>query len=72
VEYRTDRYGNVHVPVGKASFEVPALVANVKAVLDELVRAKPSVAKGRYLKRITLSSTMSPGVRIDPSVVESA
>jgi large subunit ribosomal protein L1 len=72
VEYRTDRYGNVHVPVGKASFEVPALVANVKAVLDELVRAKPSAAKGRYLKRITLSSTMSPGVRIDPSVVESA
>jgi large subunit ribosomal protein L1 len=58
--------------VGKASFEVPALVANVKAVLDELVRAKPSAAKGRYLKRITLSSTMSPGVRIDPSVVESA
>ena len=72
VEYRTDRYGNVHVPVGKASFEVPALVANVKAVLDELVRAKPSAAKGRYLKRITLSSTMSPGVRIDPSVVETA
>ncbi|MFZ9923833.1 MAG: 50S ribosomal protein L1, partial [Ilumatobacteraceae bacterium] len=72
VEYRTDRYGNVHVPVGKASFEVPALVANVKAVLDELVRAKPSAAKGRYLKRITLSSTMSPGVRIDPAVVESA
>jgi large subunit ribosomal protein L1 len=62
----------VHVPVGKASFEVPALVANVKAVLDELVRAKPSAAKGRYLKRITLSSTMSPGVRIDPAVVESA
>ena len=72
VEHRTDCYGNVHVPVGKASFEVPALVANVKAVLDELVRAKPSAAKGRYLKRITLSSTMSPGVRIDPAVVESA
>ena len=72
VEYRTDRYGNVHVPVGKASFEVPALVANVKAVLDELVRSKPAAAKGRYMKRITLSSTMSPGVRIDPSVVETA
>jgi len=72
VEYRTDRYGNVHVPVGKASFEVAALVANVKAVLDELVRSKPAAAKGQYLKRITISSTMSPGVRIDPSTVESA
>ncbi|MFM8957497.1 MAG: 50S ribosomal protein L1, partial [Actinomycetota bacterium] len=70
VEYRTDRYGNVHVPVGKASFDVPALVANVKAVLDELVRSKPAAAKGQYLKRITISSTMSPGVRIDPSAAE--
>jgi large subunit ribosomal protein L1 len=72
VEYRTDRYGNVHVPVGKASFEVAALVANVRAVLDELQRSRPAAAKGRYLKRITISSTMSPGVRIDPSVVETA
>jgi len=71
VEYRTDRFGNVHVPVGKASFEVAALVANVKAVLDELVRSKPAAAKGQYLKRITISSTMSPGVRIDPTVIES-
>jgi len=54
-----------------ASFEVDALVANVKAVLDELVRSKPAVAKGQYLKRITISSTMSPGVRINPTVVES-
>ncbi|MFM7083125.1 MAG: 50S ribosomal protein L1 [Actinomycetota bacterium] len=72
VEYRTDRFGNVHVPVGKASFEVAALVANVKAALDELVRSKPAAAKGQYLKRITISSTMSPGVRIDPSAVENA
>lgn len=72
VEYRTDRYGNVHVPVGKASFEVAALVANVKAVLDELVRSKPSAAKGQYLKRITISSTMSPGVRISPALVEAS
>ena len=72
VEYRTDRYGNVHVPVGKASFEVAALAANVQAVLDELQRSKPAAAKGRYLKRITISSTMSPGVRIDPSVVETS
>jgi len=70
VEYRTDRFGNVHVPVGKASFEVDALVVNAKAVLDELVRSKPAAAKGQYLKRITISSTMSPGVRIDPALVE--
>ena len=69
VEYRTDRYGNVHVPVGKASFEVPALVANVKAVLDELVRAKPATAKGKYLRKVVVSSTMGPGIKIDPNLV---
>jgi len=68
VEYRTDRYGNVHVPIGKVSFEVPALLENYFAVLDELMRAKPASAKGRYLKGIAASSTMGPGVRIDPSV----
>ena len=68
VEYRTDRYGNVHVPIGKVSFEVPALLENYLAVLDELNRAKPASAKGRYLKGIVASSTMGPGVRIDPSV----
>jgi large subunit ribosomal protein L1 len=67
VEYRTDRYGNVHVPVGKASFEVDALGANLRTVLEELERAKPSSAKGRYFKRITLTSTMGPGVKIDPA-----
>lgn len=66
VEYRTDRQGNVHVPVGKISFELAALSANLRAVLDELERAKPASAKGRYLKRITVSSTMGPGVKIDP------
>jgi large subunit ribosomal protein L1 len=65
VEYRTDRYGNVHVPIGKVSFEPAALEANFRAVLDELQRAKPASAKGRYLRKITLSSTMGPGVRID-------
>ena len=65
VEYRTDRQGNVHVPVGKISFDHPALVANLRAVLEELERAKPSSAKGRYFRRITLSSTMGPGVKID-------
>jgi len=65
VEYRTDRYGNVHVPIGKASFEPDALEANFRAVLDELNRAKPASAKGRYLRKITVSTTMGPGVRID-------
>ena len=65
VEYRTDRYGNVHVPLGKVSFTPEALEANFRAVLDELQRAKPASAKGRYLRKITLSSTMGPGVRLD-------
>ena len=65
VEYRTDRYGNVHVPLGKASFEPAALEENFRAVLDELQRAKPASAKGRYLRKITVSSTMGPGVHID-------
>jgi large subunit ribosomal protein L1 len=66
VEYRTDRYGNVHVPIGKASFDTGALVENYHAVLDELMRAKPASAKGRYLKAVTASSTMGPGVKVDP------
>ena len=66
VEYRTDRHGNVHVPIGKVSFEVDALGANLRAVLEELERAKPAAAKGRYFRRVTLSSTMGPGIQIDP------
>jgi large subunit ribosomal protein L1 len=65
VEYRTDRYGNVHVPLGKVSFAPEALDANFRAVLDELQRAKPASAKGRYLRKITVSSTQGPGVKID-------
>jgi large subunit ribosomal protein L1 len=65
VEYRTDRYGNVHVLLGKASFEVPALLANLRAVMDEIHRAKPASAKGRYIRKVTLSSTMGPGVKVD-------
>jgi large subunit ribosomal protein L1 len=65
VEYRTDRYGNVHVPLGRASFDIDQLNANFRAVIDELNRAKPPSAKGRYLKKIAVSSTMGPGVRID-------
>ena len=65
VEYRTDRYGNVHVQLGKASFEEPQLEANLRAVIDEIQRAKPASAKGRYIKKITVSATMGPGIRVD-------
>jgi large subunit ribosomal protein L1 len=65
VEYRTDRYGNVHVPVGKVSFDVDKLVVNFRAVLDELQRAKPAAAKGRYLRKIVVATTMGPGIRVD-------
>ncbi|MDZ4825299.1 MAG: 50S ribosomal protein L1 [Actinomycetota bacterium] len=64
VEYRTDRYGNVHVPVGKVSFDVDALLKNYGAVLDEMLRAKPAASKGRYIRGISASSTMGPGVKI--------
>ncbi len=67
VEYRTDRQGNIHVPVGKISFEADALVANIRAVMDELNRAKPAALKGRYIRKVTISSTMGPGVRLDPA-----
>ena len=72
VEYRTDRYGNVHVPIGKASFTQEALDANLRAVLDELQRAKPASAKGRYLKKVAVSSTMGPGITIDASRIKPA
>ncbi len=67
VEYRTDRYGNIHVPLGKVSFDVAALRQNFNAVLDELQRAKPASAKGRYLRKIVVSTTMGPGIKIDPT-----
>jgi large subunit ribosomal protein L1 len=70
VEYRTDRYGNVHVPVGKASFTSEALALNLRAVVDELHRAKPASAKGRYLRRVGVSSTMGPGIKIDPNRIK--
>jgi large subunit ribosomal protein L1 len=65
VEYRTDRHGNVHVPVGKVSFTPEALQENLTAVIDELQRAKPASAKGRYFRKITVASTMGPGIRVD-------
>jgi large subunit ribosomal protein L1 len=67
IEYRTDRTGIVHLPIGKASFEDRKLLENYAALIDELVRAKPASAKGRYLRTITLSTTMGPGVKVDPS-----
>ncbi len=67
-EYRSDKFGNVHMVLGKASFEPDALQKNFAAALDELIKAKPSSAKGRYIKGITVSSTMGPGVKIDPNV----
>jgi large subunit ribosomal protein L1 len=67
VEYRTDRSAIVHLIIGKASFDDRRLLENYAAVVEELIRAKPSAAKGRYLRSITLASTMGPGVKVDPS-----
>ena len=66
VEYKTDRFGNIHLRVGKASFSEADLIKNISAVVDELLRAKPASSKGRYLMGVTLSSTMGPGVKVDP------
>lgn len=65
VEFRVDKAGIVHVPIGKASFDADKLAGNANAVIDALMKAKPSTAKGTYLKKICISSTMSPGVRVD-------
>ena len=70
VEYRTDKYGNVHVPIGKVSFDRNSLIDNFRAVIDEVQRAKPASAKGRYIRAVAVSSTMGPGVRIDPNRVK--
>jgi large subunit ribosomal protein L1 len=67
LEYRTDRGANVHIPIGKKSFDERALVENYAALIDEIVRAKPAAAKGRYIKKITLTSTMGPGIHVDPT-----
>jgi large subunit ribosomal protein L1 len=67
VEYRTDRYGNVHVPIGKASFDQAQLEENFWAVVEELQRARPASAKGRYFRKVGVSSTMGPGIHIDPA-----
>ena len=70
VEFRVDKTGIVHVPVGKLSFDDQRLVANAHALVHAVVRAKPSAAKGKYMKTITLSSTMGPGVSVDPAIAD--
>src|SRR5262249_45570665 len=70
VEFRVDKAGIIHAPVGKTSFATGSLVANTHALVDSIVKAKPAAAKGKYLKSVTLSSTMGPGIRIDTTHVE--
>jgi large subunit ribosomal protein L1 len=66
VEYRTDKHGNLHIIMGKKSFEAGDLIDNYAAIIDEIYRVKPAAAKGRYLKSVTMATTMGPGIRIDP------
>src|SRR5205823_12264000 len=72
VEFRVDKTGIIHAPVGKMSFAPDSLVANAHALVESIVKAKPSAAKGKYLKTVTLSSTMGPGVRIDTTHIDVA
>lgn len=67
LEYRVDRNGNLHLVLGKTSFSAEALTENYQAVLEEVIRAKPAAAKGRYIKSITVASTMGPGIPVDPA-----
>ena len=67
VEYRTDKFGNVQVPIGKASFDEASLLVNFETVIEELQRVKPSGSKGKYIKKVVVSSTMGPGIKIDES-----
>ena len=66
IEYKNDSYGIIHSAVGKASFDQVKLVENIKAIIEAIVKAKPSTSKGHYLKSLTLSSTMGPGIKLDP------
>jgi large subunit ribosomal protein L1 len=72
VEYRNDRYGNVHVPIGRVSFEADKLVDNLLAISDEIIRARPASTKGKFVRTVSVSSTMGPGVNVDMSSVEAA
>jgi large subunit ribosomal protein L1 len=72
IEFRVDKTSIIHAPIGKSSFATDKLVANAHALVDSVVKAKPSAAKGKYLKSVTVSSTMGPGVRIDTTAVDAA
>ncbi|MBI2874730.1 MAG: 50S ribosomal protein L1 [Firmicutes bacterium] len=65
VEYRTDKAGNIHAPIGKVSFEAPALLENLRSLISALIKAKPAAAKGQYIRRISVSSTMGPGIPVN-------
>jgi large subunit ribosomal protein L1 len=70
VEYRVEKAGIVHVPVGKASFDENKLVDNARSVLESILKAKPSSSKGKYLKTVAVSTTMGPGIKMDPAQIE--
>jgi large subunit ribosomal protein L1 len=72
VEFRVEKAGIVHVPIGKASFEIKKLRDNVNAILETILRAKPATAKGTYLKGVSLSTTMGPGIRLDAAAISAA
>ena len=72
VEYRTDKYGNVHVPIGKVSFSAADLNTNLTAVYDEILRAKPNSTTGKYVKKVSISSTMGPSIKLDPNRISAA
>jgi large subunit ribosomal protein L1 len=72
VEFRVDKTGIIHAPVGKMSFPAQSLIENAHALVDSVVKAKPSAAKGKYLRSITMSSTMGPGIAIDTAAVEAS
>ncbi len=66
IEYRTDKAGNIHAPIGKASFDADKLVDNFRTLIETLVKAKPAVAKGKYIRSVVISTTMGPGIRLNP------
>jgi large subunit ribosomal protein L1 len=70
VEFRVEKAGIVHAPVGKKSFDSDAIAANVRALMGALIKAKPAAAKGTYVRSVTVSSTMGPGIKVDPGTIE--
>jgi large subunit ribosomal protein L1 len=72
VEFRVDKTGIVHAPLGKVSFPTDSLVENARSLIDSIIRAKPSAAKGKYMKSVTICSTMGPGIKLDTASIEAA